>query len=76
MFFHSSTNVSFPSSDLSCPLVEDRSPAASLEVITETGPLLPVQLSGPNSAYVSVCSVGSLDGLRLVRDWTQGDRKQ
>lgn len=62
--------------DVARALVEDSPPAASAAPVAETGPLLPVQRRGADPPHVRVRSAGSLDGLRLVRHRTHGDREQ
>lgn len=66
----------FSTSDLLGPPAEDSSSAAPPPSPSEAGPLLPVQRHGTDLTNVCVCPAGTLDGLYLVHDWTQGDWDQ
>lgn len=65
-----------PHSDLPGSPAEDSPPPTSAAPAAEAGSLLPVQRRGADPAHVRVRSARPLDGLRLVRHWAPGDRKQ
>ena len=75
-FLPSSHSLYFFPSDLVGPSAEDGALAAPPSPASEAGPLLPVQRHGADLTNVRVCAAGTLDGLHLVHDWTQGDRDQ
>lgn len=58
------------------PPPQDCTPVAPPSSASEAGSLLPVQLHGADLTDVCVCPAGTLDGLHLVHDWTQGARDQ
>lgn len=65
-----------PHPDVSGSPAQDGSPPTPAAPAAEAGPLLPVQRRGADPAHVRVRSARPLDGLRLVRHWAPGDRKQ
>lgn len=75
-FFSAHCVLASPSLDLLGPPAQDCAPAAPPSPASEAGSLLPVQRHGADFTNVCVCPAGTLDGMHLVFNWTQGDRDQ
>lgn len=75
-YSHYVLHTCLSSSDLLGSPAQDCTPAAPPSPASEAGSLFPVQRHGADLTDVCVCPAGTLDGLHMVHDWTQGDRDQ